>query len=116
MRWSGGGSGWTEAQRRERLPLVVNNARLYVVPEGHYPNLVSRFMKLLLGRLRADGQRVWRHPVALAESFVDPNLYRGTAYKVSGWSQLGATRGGKRSAWIFASRTGCPNKCGFASW
>jgi hypothetical protein len=90
--------GWTEAQRRERLPLVVNNSRLYVVPEGHYPNLVSRFMRLMLGRLSADWQSVWQHPVALAESFVDPNLYRGTAYKVSGWSQLGQTRGWKRSA------------------
>jgi hypothetical protein len=90
--------GWTEAQRRARLPLVVNNSRLYLLPEGHYPNLVSRFMKLMLGRLSADWQSVWQHPVVLAESFVDPNLYRGTAYKVSGWSPLGYTRGWKRSA------------------
>lgn len=102
--------GWTEAQRRGRLPLVVNNARLYVVPECHYPNLVSRFMKLMLGRLSADWQRVWRHPVALAESFVDPNLYRGTAYKVSGWSQLGHTRGWKRSAVDFYEPHGVPKQ------
>ena len=25
--------GWTEEQRRQRLPLVVNNSRLYVLPE-----------------------------------------------------------------------------------
>ena len=102
--------GWTEAQRRERLPLVVNNARLYVLPESHYPNLVSRFMKLMLGRLSADWQSVWRHPVALAESFVDPNLYRGTAYKVSGWSQLGHTRGWKRSAVDFYEPHGVPKQ------
>jgi hypothetical protein len=102
--------GWTEAQRRERLPLVVNNSRLYVVPEGHYPNLVSRFMKLMLGRLSADWQSVWQHPVALAESFVDPNLYRGTAYKVSGWSQLGQTRGWKRSAVDFYEPHGVPKQ------
>jgi hypothetical protein len=29
---------------------------------------------------------------------VDPQLYQGTAYKVSGWSQLGETSGFKRSA------------------
>jgi hypothetical protein len=102
--------GWTEAQRRERLPLVVNNSRLYVLPESHYPNLVSRFMKLMLGRLSADWQSVWRHPVALAESFVDPNLYRGTAYKVSGWSQLGHTRGWKRSAVDFYEPHGVPKQ------
>ena len=102
--------GWTEAQRRERLPLVVNNSRLYVMPEGHYPNLVSRFMKLMLGRLSADWVSVWGHPVALAESFVDPNLYRGTAYKVSGWSQLGHTRGWKRSAVDFYEPHGVPKQ------
>ena len=64
----------------------------------HYPNLVSRFMKLMLARLSADWESTWGHPVALAESFVDPEHYRGTAYKVSGWSQLGHTRGWKRSA------------------
>ena len=90
--------GWTEEQRRQRLPLVVNNSRLYVRPECHYPNLVSRFMKLMLARLSSDWENTWGHPVALAESFVDPQQYRGTAYKVSGWSQLGFTRGWKRSA------------------
>lgn len=90
--------GWTEDQRRERLPLLVNNARLWVLPDCHYPNLVSRFMKLMLGRLSADWHDRWKHPVVLAETFVDPDAYRGTAYKVSGWSQLGHTRGWKRSA------------------
>ena len=55
-------------------------------------------MKLMLARLSADWESAWGHPVALAESFVDPEQYRGTAYKVSGWSQLGNTRGWKRSA------------------
>ena len=90
--------GWTEEQRRQRLPLVVNNSRLYVLAECHYPNLVSRFMKLMLARLSSDWENTWGYPVALAESFVDPQQYRGTAYKVSGWSQLGLTRGWKRSA------------------
>jgi predicted transposase YbfD/YdcC len=90
--------GWTEEQRRRRLALVVNNSRLYVLEDCHYPNLVSRFMKLMLARLSADWESTWGHPVTLAESFVDPEQYRGTAYKVSGWSQLGNTRGWKRSA------------------
>jgi hypothetical protein len=90
--------GWTEEQRRHRLALVVNNSRLYVLEGCHYPNLVSRFMKLMLARLSSDWEGRWGHPVALAESFVDPEQYRGTAYKVSGWSQLGNTRGWKRSA------------------
>lgn len=102
--------GWTQEQRRQRLPLVVNNSRLYVLAAHHYPNLVSRFMKLMLGRLSADWENAWGHPVALAESFVDPQQYRGTAYKVSGWSQLGHTRGWKRSAVDFYEEHGHPKQ------
>jgi hypothetical protein len=90
--------GWTEEQRRQRLPLVVNSSRLRVLPDCHYPNLVSRFMRLMQGRLSSDREESRGRPVALAEGFVDPEHYRGTAYKVSGWSQLGPTAGWKRGA------------------
>ena len=89
---------WTEEQRRTRLPLLVNNSRLLVMPSGECPNLISRFMKLMLGRLSGDWEKEWGHPVALAETFVDPHLYQGTAYKASGWIRLGQTAGWKRSA------------------
>lgn len=90
--------GWSEEQRRARLPLLVNNSRLLVLPGCQCPNLISRFMKLMLARLSADWQTHWHHPVALAETFVDPHLYQGTAYKASGWTRLGQTAGWKRSA------------------
>jgi hypothetical protein len=67
-------------------------------------------MKLMLGQLSADWERAWSHPVALAESFVDPNHYRGTGYKVSGWSQLGHTRGWKRSAVDFYEKHDHPKQ------
>jgi predicted transposase YbfD/YdcC len=102
--------GWSEEQRRQRLPLVVNNSRLYVLEDCHYPNLVSRFMKLMLARLSADWERAWGHPVALAETFVDPQQYRGTAYRVSGWSQLGGTRGWQRSAVDFYEKHDQPKQ------
>jgi predicted transposase YbfD/YdcC len=101
---------WSEEQRRQRLPLVVNNSRLYVLAQHHYPNLISRFMKLMLGRLSGDWEQVWAHPVALAESFVDPDQYQGTAYKVSGWIQLGHTRGWKRSAVDFYEKHDHPKQ------
>jgi hypothetical protein len=90
--------GWEEEQRRTRLPLVVNNSRLLVLPACQCPNLISRFMKLMLARLSQDWEQSWGHPVALAETFVDPHLYQGTAYKASGWNRLGQTAGWKRSA------------------
>ena len=90
--------GWNEEQRRTRLPLLVNNSRLLVLPPCRCPNLISRFMKLMLARLPQDWEQSWGHRVALAETFVDPHLYQGTAYKASGWNRLGQTAGWKRSA------------------
>jgi hypothetical protein len=85
--------GWTEVQRRKRLSLVTNNARFLILPHSHYPNLATRVMGLTLERLPQDWQERYGHPVWLAESFVDTQLFRGTAYKASGWSELGWTQG-----------------------
>jgi hypothetical protein len=93
--------GWTPEQRRRRLALVVNNARFLVLPDCHYPNLPSRLLKLVLGRLSQDWQQRWGHPVALVETFVNPEFFRGTTYKVSGWSELGPTSGFGRCAQDF---------------
>lgn len=85
--------GWTEPQRRKRLSLVTNNARFLILPHCHYPNLASKVMGLTLERLPQDWQERYGHPVWIAESFVDTQLFRGTAYKASGWSELGPTQG-----------------------
>ena len=76
--------GWTAEQCRRRRGLLANNSRLLVLPEAHSPNLISRFMKLMLQPLSADWEKRWGHPLALVETFVDPRFYQGTAYKVSG--------------------------------
>jgi len=102
--------GWTDEQRRTRLPLLVNNSRLLVLPACHCPNLISRFMKLMLARLSPDWVESWRHPLALAETFVDPHLYQGTAYKASGWTRLGPTAGWKRSAEDFYQKHDRPKQ------
>ena len=102
--------GWDFEQCRRRRPLLANNSRLLVLPECHYPNLISRFMKLMLGRLSADWQEHWGHPLAMVETFVDPQLYQGTAYKVSGWSHLGKTAGWKRDAADFYTKHDAPKQ------
>ena len=93
--------GWTAEQRRSRRPLVVSNSRFLVLPDCHYPNLPSRLLKLVLNRLSQDWQQRWGHPVALVETFVNPQFFRGTTYKVSGWSELGPTSGFGRCAQDF---------------
>jgi hypothetical protein len=102
--------GWNFEQCRRRRSLLANNSRLLVLPECHYPNLISRFMKLMLGRLSSDWLEHWGHPLALVETFVDPQLYQGTAYKVSGWSHLGKTAGWKRDAADFYTKHDAPKQ------
>lgn len=90
--------GWTHEQCRRRRALIANNARLLCLPQCSYPNLVSRFMKLMLQRLSDDWMNRWRHPIAFVETFVDPRYFQGTCYKASGWALLGHTAGWKRHA------------------
>jgi hypothetical protein len=102
--------GWSGEQCRRRRALIANNSRLFVMPDCHYPNLISRFMKLMLERLSADWQKRWGHPLALVETFVDPRYYTGTAYKVSGWCHLGKTAGWKRDADDFYEKNEAPKQ------
>jgi len=90
--------GWSDEQRGRHLALVGNNARLLSIPGREVPNLISRFMARMLGRLSENWQERWGHPLAVVETFVDPQLYKGTCYKVSGWTRLVETAGYGRCA------------------
>jgi hypothetical protein len=85
--------GWSEEQRRRRLPLLVNNCRFLLRPDKTFPNLASRSLSLCLHRLSADWQTRYGHPVVLVETFVDPEQFCGTVYTASGWQELGQTDG-----------------------
>jgi hypothetical protein len=85
--------GWSEEQRRRRLPLLVNHCRFLLLPHKTFPNLGSRALRLTLGRLSADWQGRYGHPVVLVESFVDPEQFSGTVYTANGWQELGTTDG-----------------------
>jgi len=96
------GRGRSDNQRRSRLHLLANNARFCLLSAaGEFPNLASKVMALNLARLSEDWQQAYGHPILLVESFVDPQLFRGTAYKASGWKMLGCTSGFKRVAQDF---------------
>ncbi len=88
--------GWSADQRCRRLPFVVNNSRFLILDGIDCPNLASRVLKLCLQRLSLDWAGTYSHEVLFAESFVDPELFRGTAYQASGWERLGETKGYSR--------------------
>ncbi|MBI2928274.1 MAG: ISAs1 family transposase [Verrucomicrobia bacterium] len=86
--------GWSESQRAARLGWIAQNSRFLLLPERtQYPNLASRLLALCTQRLAHDWRAAFGHPVLLAETFVDPDRFRGSAYKAAGWHCLGATGG-----------------------
>jgi hypothetical protein len=102
---------WTARQVCERRHLIAQNSRLLVLPAtGRWPNLASRALKLICQRLAGDWKAQFGHPVLLVETFVDPNRFRGTCYKASGWEALGQTQGYERCGQDFYLDTQHPKE------
>jgi hypothetical protein len=103
--------GWSKEQRAARRHLLANNARFCILADPHQlPNLASRALALCTARLSADWQERWGHPILAVESFVDGQLFRGTAYKAAGWTRLEDTRGFGRVAEDFYVRHDRPKQ------
>ena len=102
--------GWTREQRRRRLGWVANNSRYLILAGAHYPNLASRVMGRSLQRLSSDWETRWGHALLAVESFVDGQLFRGTSYRASGWTQLGQTNGWGRHRQDFYVRHDRPKQ------
>lgn len=91
--------GWSNDQLTTRRHFLANNARFCILADPHQlPNLASRALALCTARLCADWQARWGHPIVAVESFVDGQLFRGTAYKAAGWTRLDDTSGFARVA------------------
>lgn len=102
--------GWSEEQRRRRLSLVVNNARFLLLPHKTVPNLGSVALKLLCERLSDDWMDRYGHPVAVVETFVDPERFSGTVYTAAGWIELGLTNGHGRVSRDYYERHDRPKR------
>jgi hypothetical protein len=102
--------GWTPAQRRRSLPLVLNNARFLILPWVRVPHLASHLLARCARQLPADFSRRYGWSPALLETFVqDP--YPGACYRAAQWIYLGRTRGrGKKGPHPLAGQTPVPVK------
>lgn len=88
--------GWDPERRKERLPLVANNSRFLILPWVRVPNLASQILSRTLRRLSADWESTYKHPIRLAETFVDAERFGGTCYRAANWVEVGQTRGYSR--------------------
>ena len=102
---------WSPRQVKERRHLIAQNARFLVLAApGQWPNLASRVLKLVCERLAADWREHFGYPVQVAETFVDPQRFRGTCYKAAGWQPLGPTQGYERDWQDFYTDTRHPKQ------
>jgi len=88
--------GWDAAKRSTRLKLVVQNSRFLVPGAGREPNMASRCLAAACRALPALWRERHGYEPVLAETFTDPELFRGTCYKASGWLRAGDTAGFSR--------------------
>ena len=85
--------GWSPHQRKEKLHLVVNNARFLILPWVTSRNLASRILSRAAKRLPVDWNDRYGYVPVLLETFVVLNLFRGTCYRAANWIHVGETQG-----------------------
>lgn len=88
--------GWTATQRQQHLALVANNTRFLILPWVRVPDLGSWILGRVARRIRRDWQAKYGHPVALLETFVEQQRFRGTVYRAANWQRVGQTTGRTR--------------------
>lgn len=85
--------GWTTAQRKHNLHLVVNNNRFLILPWVHSKNLASKILALVARQLPMDWLARYGYQPVLLETFVQQNLFKGTCYRAANWVYVGQTQG-----------------------
>ena len=103
--------GWTNAQRAQRLKLVVQLRRYLLLHEaGTRPNLASEILAAAVRHLPV----MWRNRCGfeplLAESFSDIEAHAGTCYKAAGWTAAGMSKGYAKHRGDLYSFHGRPKK------
>ncbi len=96
--------GWDGAQRHARLKLVVQNRRFLILPGVDLANLASKTLGMCLRVLADHWQEAFGYRPLVAETFVDPQIHRGTCYEASGWTPLGLSAGYGRQREDFYQR------------
>jgi hypothetical protein len=85
--------GWPPEIRKANLRGLAYQSRFLILSWVRVRHLASHLLGQMSRRLSADWQKVYAHPIYLAETFVDSSLYRGTCYRAANWTWVGKTTG-----------------------
>jgi hypothetical protein len=90
--------GWSPKARLKNIHLLAYNTLFLILPWVVVPQLASHLLGRIARRLAADWRRLYGHPIYYLETFVDPQLFRGTCYRAANWILLGLTTGRGKDA------------------
>lgn len=85
--------GWCMDTRKRNIGLIAYNTRFLILPWVRMPHLASHILSRVTGALSKDWQQIYGHPIYFAETFIDPERFRGTCYRAANWVLLGRTTG-----------------------
>lgn len=85
--------GWDHEQRRNGLPLIVNNARFLILPWVQSKNLASKILAMIARQLPIDWFERYNIQPVLMETFVETGRFAGTCYRAANWIHVGQTKG-----------------------
>jgi hypothetical protein len=103
--------GWTNAQRAERIKLIVQLRRYLLLHDrGTRPNLASEVLAAGTRLLPILWKERFGFEPLLVESFSDIEAYAGTCYRAAGWQAAGMTKGFAKHRGDLYSFHGRPKK------
>jgi hypothetical protein len=103
--------GWTNAQRAQRLKLVVQLRRyLLLHKRGTRPNLASEALAAAARSVPAMWKERFGFEPLLLESFSDIESQAGNCYRAAGWQAAGMTKGFSKHRGDLYSFHGRPKK------
>ncbi len=102
--------GWDFRLQFDRLKLIANNSRFLILPQWHRPNLGSRVLGVVARRIGADWQSRFGHPLWMLETFVDPQRFQGTVYRAANWTEVGLTKGYRRTRQGYSAQPQTPKR------
>ena len=85
--------GWSAEARRRNIRFLAYNTRFLILPWVRVPHLASHILGRMAATVSDDWQAMYHHPVYFAETFIDPERFRGTCYRAANWVPMGVTTG-----------------------
>jgi len=85
--------GWSMEARKRNIRFIAYNTRFLILPWVRTPHLASHILSRVTRALSGDWEQMYGHPIYFAETFIDPERFRGTCYRAANWILLGRTTG-----------------------